>query len=56
MATAPNSGPNIKQLILVPAIISFAVTILRLVGELNNWSPSLFSREAGGGGALIRIS
>ena len=56
MATAPNSGPNIKQLILVPAIICFAVTILRLVGELNNWSPSLFSREAGGGGSLVGIS
>ena len=56
MATAPKSGPNIKQLILVPAILSFAVTILRLVGELNNWSPTLFSREAGGGRALIGIS
>lgn len=56
MATAPNSGPNIKQLILIPAIISFAVTILRLVGELNDWAPSLFSREAGGGGALIGVA
>lgn len=56
MATASKTGPNIKQLILVPAIISFAVTILRLVGELNRWSPSLFGREAGGGGSLIGIS
>ena len=56
MATAPKSGPNIKQLILVPAIISFAVTILRLVGELNNWTPSLFGREAGGGGSLVGIT
>lgn len=56
MATAPNAGPNIKQLVLVPAIISFAVTILRLVGELNDWSPQFFSREAGGGGSLVGIS
>ena len=56
MATAPKSGPNIKKLILIPAIVSFAITILRLVGELNDWSPSLFSREAGGGGSIIGIS
>lgn len=56
MAVAPKSGPNIKQLILIPAIISFAITLLRLVGELNDWSPSLFSREAGGGGSIIGIS
>jgi hypothetical protein len=56
MATAPKSGPNIGKLVLIPAIISFAVTILRLVGELNDWSPSLFSREAGGGGSIIGIS
>jgi hypothetical protein len=42
--------------ILVPAVITFAVTLLRLVGELQRWSPSLFSREAGGGGSLVGIS
>lgn len=56
MATAPKVGPNIKQLVLIPAIISFAITILRLVGELNDWSPQLFSREAGGGGSFVGIS
>lgn len=56
MATAPQSGPNIKQLILVPAIISFAVTILRLVGELNDWSPTLFSRAPGGGSSIVGIT
>lgn len=54
--TAAKSGPNVSQLVLVPAIVSFAVTILRLVGELNNWSPLLFSRDPGGGGAIIGIS
>ena len=49
-------GLNIRQLILVPAIITLGVTILRLVGELNNWAPALFSREPGGGGAIVGIS
>jgi hypothetical protein len=43
-------------LILVPAVITLAVTLLRLVGELQGWSPRLFSRAAGGGGALVGIS
>lgn len=48
--------PNIKQLILAPALISLGVTILRLVGELKHWSPALFNASAGGGGAIIGIS
>jgi len=44
------------KLILVPAVITLAVTLLRLVGELQNWSPTLFSRAAGGGFALVGIS
>ena len=43
------------RLILVPAIITLVVTLVRLVGELQSWSPTLFNREAGGGGALIGI-
>lgn len=46
----------IKDLILVPSIITLAVTLLRLVGELQNWSPALFGKAAGGGGALVGIS
>jgi hypothetical protein len=45
-----------RELILVPSLITLAVTILRLVGELQNWNPKLFSREAGGGGSLVGIS
>ena len=53
-----NSSSNTvstAQLILVPAIITLAVTILRLVGELQNWPPRFFSREGGGGFALVGI-
>ena len=47
---------NVSKLVLIPALITLAVTVLRLVGELNNWNPSLFNRSAGGGGALIGIA
>jgi hypothetical protein len=46
----------IKSLIMGPALVTLAVTLLRLVGELQNWSPLLFSRKAGGGFALVGIS
>jgi hypothetical protein len=47
---------KIRQLILVPALLSLAVTVLRLVGELMNWSPILFNPEHRGGGALVGIT
>ncbi len=43
------------RLILVPAVITLAVTLLRLVGELQQWSSALFNRSAGGGGAIVGI-
>jgi hypothetical protein len=50
------SRPSTRELVLVPAIITLAVTALRLVGELQQWSPKLFSRAGGGGGAIVGIS
>jgi hypothetical protein len=35
---------SLRSLILVPAVITLAVTLLRLVGELLRWDPSFFSR------------
>jgi len=46
---------SVGRLILVPALLTLAVTILRLVGELSHWSSSLFNREPGGPGALVGI-
>jgi len=43
------------QLIAVPALITLAVTILRLVGERQGWSKVWFNPEAGGGLAPIGI-
>jgi hypothetical protein len=45
----------IRRLIIVPAVITLAVTLLRLVGELQHWAPKFFSREAGGAGAVVGI-
>lgn len=36
-------------MVLVPAVISLVVTVLRLVGELQGWHDSLFSNVAPGG-------
>jgi hypothetical protein len=47
--------PSTKSLILVPSVITLGITLLRLVGERAGWSPLLFSREAGGAGALVGI-
>jgi len=53
MATDDSSA---SKMVWVPALITLGVTVLRLVGELNDWNPALFSRAAGGGGALVGIS
>jgi hypothetical protein len=45
----------VLRLILVPALITLAVTLVRLAGELMGGSDSLFSREAGGKAALVGI-
>jgi hypothetical protein len=46
---------DVMHLVLVPALVTLAVTGLRLAGELLRWDPRLFSREAGGAGAIIGI-
>ena len=45
-----NSANQVRplKLVLVPAIISLAVTLLRLAGELLHWSPRWFSTATGG--------
>jgi hypothetical protein len=43
------------RLVLWPALITLGVTLLRLAGELLEWSPRLFNRDAGGGAALVGI-
>ncbi len=47
---------DIKKLITIPALITLAVTLLRLVGEFMNLPAWLANKEAGGPGALIGIA
>ena len=56
MAGHSDSNVNIKQLILIPSVITLAVTLLRLIGELQHWPTALFNRSAGGGGSIIGIT
>lgn len=52
----PSPRQSVSQLILMPAIISLAVTLLRLSGELAHWSSRYFNTDVGGGGALVGIT
>src|SRR5260221_14670877 len=45
----------IGRLILVPALVTLAVTVMRVAGELMNASPTFFSRAVGGGAAVVGI-
>jgi hypothetical protein len=54
--TTPETRPSVACLILVPSLITLAITILRLVGELEQWSPLFFNRAAGGKAAIVGIS
>ncbi|HSB10026.1 MAG TPA: hypothetical protein VLM38_11125 [Blastocatellia bacterium] len=56
MAEISSGGrPSTLQLITVPALITLAITVLRLVGERQGWSRLWFNPDAGGGLAPIGI-
>jgi hypothetical protein len=46
---------DLKSLIFVPAVITLAVTLLRLTGEVLGWSETFFNRAAGGPMAIVGI-
>ena len=56
--TGTDSGNRVSvgRLILIPALITLVVTLLRLVGELQGWPKPWVSTAAGGGGAVLGIS
>ena len=43
------------ELIRIPAMLTLGVTVLRLVGELQHWSPLFYNPHPGGGAALVGI-
>lgn len=54
--SSSDSTLSIRGLILVPAVITLGITLLRLGGELAHWPPRFFSTAAGGGLAVVGIS
>ena len=42
--------------VLVAGVITLLVSLLRLYGELQEWSPTLFGKAAGGGMGLVGIA
>lgn len=56
MAEKSDTNLSIPRLIFIPSLITLAITILRLVGELQHWPTSLFNPAAGGGGSIIGIT
>jgi hypothetical protein len=52
----PSTTPvNIKRLILIPALVTLAVTTARLAGELLHGPRSFFNSDPGGLGAVVGI-
>jgi hypothetical protein len=51
-----DANVSIRRLILIPSVITLAVTLLRLVGELQQWPTALFNRGAGGVGSIVGIT
>ena len=47
---------TITRIIMYPAIITLAITLVRLIGELLHGPAALFSRAEGGGGAIVGIT
>ena len=53
---AGRSGPSLLTLVGWPALVTLAVTLLRLTGELRGWNEEYFSRLPGGGLAIVGIT
>ena len=47
---------HVARLIAIPTVITLAVTILRLVGEINHWPKPWFNAAPGGPGAIVGIA
>jgi hypothetical protein len=52
---SPDSRVSTFQLIAIPALITLAITIIRLIGERQGWSKVWFNPDPGGGAAPIGI-
>src|SRR5690606_19028836 len=48
--------PTITSLVLIPAIVTLIVTVLRVIGELNQWDAMWFGTPTESNNALLGIS
>lgn len=55
VASAP-TRLSMGRLAAVPAVISLAVTVVRLVGELGHWNVRFFTPGPGGSGGIVGIT
>ena len=46
----------VLKTIFIPSLITLAITLLRLFGELRKWPELFFGRSAGGSGSIIGIT
>ena len=53
--TGPRGGLSIERPLLVPGVLTLAVALLRVTGELKGWSPRWFNPDPGGGPQLSRV-
>lgn len=51
-----SSAPSVRKAVFTAAAVSLAITLLRFFGEREGWDPRFFSRQPGGGGALLGIT
>lgn len=51
-----NPAPPVLKLVLWPAIFTFVVSLVRLIGELAGWDPAYFGTAAGGGSSIVGIT
>ena len=54
--TPSQSSISLGKLITIPALVTLAITSVRLVGELQHWPRPWFDNSPGGGGAIVGIS
>lgn len=55
MTAAPATPLEIKRLVLVPALVTLAVTVVRLAGELFHGPRRFFNSDPGGPWAIVGI-
>ena len=56
MTNGASDETSTSRLILWPALITLAITILRLMGEFRHWGSPWFKGSPGGPGAIVGIS